>query len=185
VIDGSNPGRWHRRARLGAATIGVAVAAVALAACDSDDGGSTTASTAATTATTTPPSVQRLTGNVELTGDRPVSLPTATGECRLPANGLPKAFVVMSPALGPNGYIAAYGPTTIPGAAPVPPNVKVYVNGVGMLSPASGTGVTVAPDEQSVSFDVNISGGTGNSKNGSPLPTLFIRGHIAGELRCR
>jgi hypothetical protein len=186
-MDRSNLGRWHRRARLGVATIGIVIAMTALAACDSDGGGSGAASTAtpATPATTAPPTTERLTGNLRITGDRPLSLPAVTGECRLPANGLPKAFVVTNPALGTNGYIAAFGPTTVPGRAPIPPNVKIYANGVGMLSPASGTGMTVAPDQRSVSIDADISGGTGNSRNGALVTTAFLRGHITGELRCR
>src|SRR4051794_36459998 len=115
-MDGGNIGRWQRQARLGSMGIGVAICITALAACDSGGSDSATPSTVlpATTATTAPPTTQPLTGNLQITGDASVTLPAASGECRLPPAGLPKQFVVTSPALGVNGNVTAFGPTEVP-----------------------------------------------------------------------
>jgi hypothetical protein len=187
VTDGSKLGRWPRRARVGGVAFGVAIAVTAVAACDSGGKGSTSASTIlpATTATTARPTTQPLTGNVQITGDATVSLPAATGECRQPRGGLPKEFVVTSAALGPSGNVTAFGETEVPDRPPLAPNVKIYVNGMGLLSPVSGTGVTVAADQQSVELDTDLTGGTGNSANGAQITTRFLKAHITGRLRCR
>jgi hypothetical protein len=185
-MHGSELGRWHRRARVGTAAVGLVVALTALTACDSG-GGSTTASTIvpATPATTAPPTVQTLSGNLRITGDSSVALPDATGECRLHPKGLPKEFVVRSSALGINGFVAVFGPMEVPGRGPIPANVKVYAGGKGYVSPTSGTGVTVAPDQQSATVDVDVTGVTGGSRNGALITTGLLKAHITGRLRCR
>jgi hypothetical protein len=177
--------RWHRRARFGTAVLGIVVAATAFSACDSDGGSGANANRVpATPATTAPPSMTPLTGRLTMTGDRSLSIPRATGQCRQPTGGLPRSFVVTDPQLGPGGYVSIYAPTDVPGRGTVPPNVKVFISGTGLISAISGTGVTVAPDQQSATVDVNLGGGTGNSRNGARIPSAIMRGHISGTLRC-
>jgi hypothetical protein len=185
VIDGS-AGPTSRRGRFAATVLAVVACGSVLVACDSGDGSSssTTSSVPLTTPTTAPPAEQRLEGDLVVTGDRSVSLPDATGTCRLPAAGLPKSFTVTSPALGRGGSIIVFGPTTIPGRGTVPPNVKVFIDGAGLLSPISGTGVTVRPDLQSVELDANLAGSTGGSRNGATITGRFMRAHVSGTLRC-
>jgi hypothetical protein len=96
---------------------------------------------------------------------------------------LPREYVVRGGALGQYGFIAVFGPTGVNGGI-VPANIKVYVNTVGLESPQTGTGVTISADQQSVTFDADLAGGTGKSRNGAVIPTNIMRGHISGTLRC-
>jgi hypothetical protein len=186
VTHGSAGPPSHRRGRFAATLLGVVACASVLVACDSDDGASSTPSSSVprTTATTAAPTEQRLEGNLQVTGDRSVNLPRATGRCRMPTGGLAKSFTVTSPALGPGGSIIVFGPTTIPGRGTVPPNVKAFIGGAGLLSPISGTGVTVRPDLQTVVLDTGLGGSTGGSRNGATITGRFMRAHISGTLRC-
>jgi hypothetical protein len=167
--------------------LGVAV----LAACGSDGkgksgAGTTVASNAAAPIPTLPAAAERpLRGHLTMTGAVPLDMPKATGVCREHAHGLAREFVVKgAPELGLNGFVAAFGPTTVEGRTPVPANVKVFVKFIGLESAQTGTGVTISSDQQSITFDTDLAGGTGNSRNGARIPSAIMRGHISGTLRC-
>jgi hypothetical protein len=186
VIDGSTGPTSRRRGRFTATVLAVVACGSVVVACDSGDGSSssTTSSVPLTTPTTAPSAEQRQRVDLRMTGNRTATIRGLTGRCRTPTGGLPKSFVVTDAQLGAGGYIAVYGPVTVPGGITIPPNVKAVVNGAGMESPTSGSGVTVRPDLQSVELNANLTGTTGPSVNGATLPNPVVRAHLSGTLRC-
>ncbi len=191
MTHASSPRLRPRRGRVLPAAAALLLGAAVLAACGSDAKAAKSGATATTkagirgTVPTLPAAAERpLHGNLEMTGVLPLSLPKASGVCRDHPHGLPREYVVRGAALGRYGFIAVFGATAVAGAGTVPANIKVYVNTVGLESAQTGTGVIVSADQQSVTFDTNLAGGTGKSRNGAPIPSNIMRGHISGTLRC-
>jgi hypothetical protein len=111
------------------------------------------------------------------------------GTCRFPGTGLPQSYTVTAADyswLGPGGSLTIYGRTEIPGRPGyLPPNIKGYVNGMGLVSPINGAGVQISPDLQSVRVRATMTGGAGISYDTNvddPTDPLQIK--IGGTIRC-
>ncbi|MGZ4691348.1 MAG: hypothetical protein ACXVJW_12520 [Acidimicrobiia bacterium] len=166
----------------------VLVCTLAPAACSSGGKSSSTKAKASTPPTTAAPAKHGMTVDLVVTGDRPITIQGTKGTCYLRNNGQPSSFVVLAsdyPALGPGGSIIAWGPTRLPRQVTVPPNVRVYINGGGMVSPNTGAGVKVGPDDTIVTLSADLGGGLGGSRVDSLSdPTNTLHGHIIGTMRC-
>jgi hypothetical protein len=186
----TGPGTPQRGPRAGhALTIGLAVVVpiALLAGCSSGGGSKPTSASTRTTTTTRKPSADQLHASLMVTGDRTVSVVGTHGTCTIPEDGAASYVMPATdyPALGPGGNIKVFGPTTVPGSGTVPGNVTAVIGGTGYVSPVSGAGLKVRPDDMQVTLNADLSGGAGGSSvdnvNGAPSPFHI---HITGTLRC-
>jgi hypothetical protein len=168
--------------------VGLAVVACAslLAACNSGNGASTTGTIPAVTVSTKPYSFKKLRADLQITGSDTFTVKGVVGQCRYPAAGLPVAYSITGlPQLGRAGSITVWGPTHAPGVGTIEGNVKALINGVGLISPNSGAGVTVHPDLQAVDLNADATGvSTGASFGGVQVAAGLRSDHIAGTIRC-
>lgn len=162
---------------------------VGLTACDS--GGGKKAVKVTPPATPAPPTSRPATVDLTISSDVPyLAMPVkgTQGTCYFREGGLAPSYVLDAfqyPQLGAGGGIKVYGTTLVADGRTVPPNVKAFVKGIGLLSSASGRGVTISSDAHTVQLDADLTGGVGGSAATSvddPTDTLKI--HIAGSIRC-
>jgi ABC-type Fe3+-hydroxamate transport system substrate-binding protein len=188
VTDPGAPKPCARAGRLLAIALAVATSCGLFGACSSGGGAEPNAvSTSSTTETTRPPAEERVQAALVVTGDRTLTIAGTKGTCTIPEDGA-ASYVMLAtdyPALGPAGDLKAFGPTSVPGSGTVPGDVTAVVGGTGFVSPMTGAGVTVSPDQRLITLNADLSGGAGSSPvgnvNGASSPFHI---HIAGTLRC-
>jgi hypothetical protein len=168
----------------------VIACAALLAACDSN--GSSSGPVKTTPTTVAPVALKSMQVDLVVTGKPStlsVVLKGTKGTCRFPSNGLPASYVLNRfeyPQLGFGGSVKVYGRTVAKGKPGyLPSNVTAYIQGMGLVSPYTSSGILIAPDQQSIKIDASLSGGLGGSFAGNlDDPTNTLTARITGTIRC-
>jgi hypothetical protein len=170
-----------------AAAIGpmLAVGAV-MAGCSGGDGSATPETRPATT-TTTEPKVTRVEVDLLVSGDRVAAVKGTKGTCNIPRFGAPSyEFTGVSyPDLGTDGSLKVFGPVVVGETVGLPATAQVTIGDVGLVSPSSGTGITVSENMRVVTIDAALRGGPGGAEDiNLASPDNSLSGRITGTIRC-